>query len=392
MRKKRRKIKPRRWYIRPWIADRENFGHYEHLVPQLRERDPDTFRYFLRMEPEMFDEILQRIFHRIEKQDTNFKKALDPGLKLAVTLRFLATGESYRNLATGFLVAANSISVFVPDVCDDIIEEFMEETIVIPVTPEGWKEVAQGFASKWNFHHTIGAIDGKHIAIESPTNGGSCYHNYKGYHSLVLLGLVDAEGRFLYVDVGAQGSASDGGIFSVTSLRTALENDTAGVPDDDPLPGEDQPTPFFIVGDNAFPMRKFLQKPYSQRRPTPKMKNFNYRLSRARRVVEKAFGILAQRFRLFLTSINVRPLTVEKLVLTACILHNMLRNRAPNVYPILNPDVPATWQMDPLDGLQHPQRQSGPAYAKQVRDFLADFYMKERNLMPRRSQNNPQHS
>ena len=168
---------------------RPDHGQYEQLMPLLRTGDPETYRKYLRVEPEMFHELLERIKPHITKMDTNYKLAIEPGLKLACTLRFLATGNDYTALSFNFLVAPNTISKFVPVVCEAIIHEFMRETIVIPTTPEGWLDIAQDFLAKWNFHHTIGAIDGKHIAIVNSPCGGSLYYNYKGYHSVVLLAL-----------------------------------------------------------------------------------------------------------------------------------------------------------------------------------------------------------
>ena len=57
------------------------------------------------------------------------------------------------------------------------------------------------------------------MAIQSRANAGSYYFNYKGYHSLVLLAMVDARGKFMYIDDGANGSCSDAGIFKVTHQR-----------------------------------------------------------------------------------------------------------------------------------------------------------------------------
>ena len=140
--------------------------------------------------------------------------------------------------------------------------------------------------------------------------------------------------------------------------------------------------PYFIVADNAFPMKLWLQKPYPVRGLSLAQRNFNYRLSRARRIVENAFGMWAQRFRVFLTTINLRPKIVEKLVITACILHNMLRNKHPNIYrlPTVDCDTPAgSWALDPLDGLAPLTRQSGPGPAKDVRMHLTEYYYKEEN-------------
>ena len=381
----RRKIRPRRWYIREWIREREQHGHYHILLQQCRLRDMEYFKYLVRMEPEMFDEILARIRPRIKKQDTNFKKAIEPGFKLAVTLRFLATGEAYKSLGTTFRCGMNTISLFVPEVCEAIIQEYLQEVVVLPTTEDQWKAVAEGFANKWNFHHAIGAIDGKHIAMECPARGGSLYYNYKGYHSIVLLALADSEGRFLYIDVGANGSASDGGIFQVTPLREALEKRLAGLPAPEPLPGDDHPVPYYILGDNAFPMKTWLQKPFPQRSLDPPSRNFNYRLSRARRIVENAFGMLAQRFRVFLTTINVKPKTVEKLVMVGCILHNMLRNKMPHIYqlPEIDEDAPSTWFLDPLDGLEPRRQQEGTAPGRDVRNYLKEYYYRPENRLRR---------
>ena len=237
-------IQPRRWYVRPWVHRRNQFGQYATFMPECRHSDPQYFRYFVRMEPALFDFILTRIEHRIKKQDSNFKKTLDPGLKLAVTLRFLATGEAYKSLATAFRIGRNTICLFVPEVCEAIIDELMEETIVCPTDPAGWKEVADGFWRKWQFHHTIGAIDGKHIRIVKPPHSGSVYYNYKGYFSIILLAIVDADAKFIYVDVGANGSASDGGVFKDTPLREMMDEGTAGLPEDEPLPGEERKSLF----------------------------------------------------------------------------------------------------------------------------------------------------
>ena len=139
--------------------------------------------YFVRMDPAMFREVLQRVGPIIEKYDTWYRKSVNPGCRLAITLRFLATGEKYRSLMFGFRVAHNTISVIVRQTCEAIVEEYREEVMQCPRTSDAWKQVAADFSSKWNFHHTLGAIDGKHVAITCPKNGGSLYYNYRGFHS-----------------------------------------------------------------------------------------------------------------------------------------------------------------------------------------------------------------
>lgn len=107
----------------------------------------------------------------------------------------------------------------------------IEEFLPLPKRQEEWKEITQKFGNRWNFLNTLGAIDRKHIAIRCPPSGCSKYFNYKGFPSVVLLALVDAEYKFLFVDIGSPGIRSDGDIFIHTPLRHAFKGGTLGLPD-----------------------------------------------------------------------------------------------------------------------------------------------------------------
>ncbi|XP_053405057.1 putative nuclease HARBI1 [Mercenaria mercenaria] len=159
-----------------------------------------------------------------------------------------------------------------------------------------WRSIAREFESKWNVPHACGAINRKHVAIKKPPRSGSLFYNYKGFFSIVLMGLVDANYRFLWVDVGGDGAMSDGQIFNESELKECLEDCFINLPGPDTLPHDDQNTPYFFLGDDAFALRTFKMKPYSRRQLTDEERIFNYRISRGRRVVENAFGILAMRW------------------------------------------------------------------------------------------------
>ncbi|KAK0156284.1 Protein ALP1-like [Merluccius polli] len=86
-----------------------------------------------------------------------------------------------------------------------------------------------------------------------------------------------------------------------------------------------------MVGDAAFPLKLYLMRPYPGQNLTHQKRIFNYRLSRARMVVENAFGILSSRWRVLHRRINLHPQNVDTLVLAACILHNFLLAPRENV-------------------------------------------------------------
>ena len=102
-------------------------------------------------------------------------------------------------------------------------------------TEDDWKSSASKFRDLWHFPNCLAAIDGKHVSIQCPINGDSLYFNYKGFHSTVLLALVDAEYKFLAVDVGSYGKNNDGNVFFKSVIgEKKLETGTLNVPPSTP--------------------------------------------------------------------------------------------------------------------------------------------------------------
>ena len=158
-----------------------------------------------------------------------------------------------------------------------------------------------------------------------PPKSGSLYYNYKGFFSIVLMALVDAEYRFRWVDIGTEGSCSDAQIFNAGELRDKIEDGSIGFPEAKPIEPGGPDLPYFILGDDAFALKTWLMKPYSIRGRGRAFQIANYRISRGRRVVENAFGILSARFRVFKSAMLVHPDKVRDIVLACVVLHNMLR-------------------------------------------------------------------
>ena len=226
-------------------------------MEELRVEDVRSFRNCLRMEPTMFNEFLERLVPRITKQDTFYREALSPGLKLSLTLRYLASGDNYHSLVYSFRVPHNTISKVIREVCEAIIAELATEEIEAPTNTTQWNRIAQQFSARWQFHHCLCALDVKHIAIQCPAGGGSEWYNYKGFHSIILMTLVDGDYKFTWVDIGSNGSAGDAQVFNDSELKECIEEGILGVP----LPFDDMP--YFIIADYAFALRTWLMKPFS---------------------------------------------------------------------------------------------------------------------------------
>lgn len=244
-----------------------------------------------------------------------------------VLCRYLATGESYRSLAFQFRLGKSTLTTLIPEVCEAIWEALQPIYMRMPRTSRDWMLIASNFMYKWQYPNCLGAIDGKHVVILKPDNTGSLYYNYKGSMSVVLMAVADAYLQFKYIDVGSYGRTNDAGIFSTTSLCESLENGTLGIPPPGPIPNAVQygNVPYNFIGDEAFPLLQNLMRPYSGRGISRDRRAFNYRLSRARRIIECSFGVLANRWRIFHTKIAVCPDSVRSIVKATCVLHNMLQ-------------------------------------------------------------------
>ncbi|CAL1596137.1 unnamed protein product [Knipowitschia caucasica] len=176
--------------------------------------------------------------------------------RLVLTLRFLATGESFTSLNFQFRVGKSTISQIVSETCEALYRVLAKDYLKTPTTEEEWLDIAQEFHQKWQFPHCLGALDGKHINILPPAHSGSIYRNYKGRFSVLMMALVDAKYQFLYVSVGAQGRASDAGVFNESDFKKALDQGLLNIPAAKPLPLSNIQAPFVFLGDDAYPLRR----------------------------------------------------------------------------------------------------------------------------------------
>ena len=184
-----------------------------------------------------------------------------------------------------------------------------------PENKEDWSQISQQFEEEWNFPHCLGAVDGKHVAIECPHNAGSTYLNYKSFHSVVLMAVCDAKYRFTYVDIGSYGRDNDAANFAQSYLSKAFESGDLPI----------HMLPYVIVGDEIFPFKLWLMKPYPGKSLNESQAIYNYRLSRCRRTIENAFGILVARWRIFRRPIRASVDTVDRIVQATVCLHNNLQ-------------------------------------------------------------------
>lgn len=266
----------------------------------------------------------------------------------------------------------------------------------IPKTESEWTGVAEQFSARWNFPHCLGSMDGKHVQIVAPENSGSMYYNYKGHFSIVLFGVGDANYNFIYADVGCQGRISDGGVFKYTSLYNKMVENKLNIPPEKALPSRSTPVPYVFVADDAFALTTHVMKPYPGRLcASPAERIFNYRLSRARRIIENIFGIISSKFRVLLKPTALHPDKVEAVVLTIIYIHNFLRRNCesrsfytpPGSFDLEDADgnlVPGQWRSELESGLINLQNMPVRAltHVHKIRDEFRDYFISPEGAVP----------
>ena len=138
------------------------------------------------------------------------------------------------------------------------------------------------------------------------------------------MAVVNANYEFTMVDIGDAGRQSDGGVFANCKLGYAMTNNNLNLPPERQISGAQTLFPYVFLGDEAFPLNTYLVKPYQKGSIGIKDRIANYRLSRARTIVENAFGICETRFRIFRRPITSGLDTVTEITKAVVALHNFL--------------------------------------------------------------------
>lgn len=294
--------------------------------------------------------------------------------------RYLATGDAFNTISFSYRMGHSTVQSIVREICKTISTHLMEELMPTP-TEEMWKKIATDYEEMWNFPNCIGALDGKHIVIQAPPKSGSMFFNYKKTFSVVLLALVDAHCNFIAVDVGAYGKNSDGGVLSHSKLGNALQEGTLKIPGTSTLPNANIEVPHVIVGDEAFPLKPYLMRPYPGDNLDDRKRQYNYRLSRARRTSENTFGILTQKFRLYNRRIQVFPKHADYLILATCLLHNFIKKYDSNTYQYVISAENALTGSGTVRNI-NPQGGNATREAFCVREMFADYFSSDAGSLP----------
>ncbi|XP_050032302.2 uncharacterized protein [Dermacentor andersoni] len=304
-------------------------SHSQRLLMDRLNSGPDDYRNLLHVSREQFLHLLSRVRAGIEKDKSSAHRHISAQTRLQVTLRYLSSGELPQSLSQQFKLGCADVGSLIQKTCTVIYKELKDDFMKAPKSEEDWKEVMRVFNDKCNFPNCVGALSGRHVVIKKPSKSSGTYLNSKKTFSLILLAVVDANCKFRYIDVGARGAQEGSEVWEAAPLHKALNK--ARLPKVVKVASSpDILLPPVFVADDSLPLERRIMKPFGDTNLTQDKRMFNDRLSRARQVVDDAFGTMENRFGCLRTVIQERPERAAAIIYATCVLHNFLGNSMPS--------------------------------------------------------------
>lgn len=292
----------------------------------------------------------------------------------------MVTGMQFRQLAYSFRISKSAVSVIIIEVSSSLWKCLQGQYMPIP-EKEAFIRIASEFHKKWNFPNCIGALDGKHIRIKRPAKSGIMFRNYKGFYSINLLSVTDADYKYVFVEVGGFGKDSDGGIFSASKLLKFLSSKSIDLPEPSVIPNTNIKVPYVLIGDEGFPLRTYLMRPFPRRQLVEGGEKdvFNYRLARARMVVECSYGSINSRFHVLSVPIETKVQNAVVIVKAITLLHNIIREREGFTDDEENSFQDMAGHL--TTARQCRENNSASKQAKKVREKFASYFIHEKGVM-----------
>ena len=311
-----------RWYVKP----RSTCWFEEYLFNIYT---PDMFYDILRMRRRTFDRLVVGLRPFIQGQHTHWRQPIGVEKKVVVTLFKLMHGVAIPLVADKTALGKSTVFEILRQVCATICNNFGH--LIEWPTGQRLAQIAGAFQSKQCMPNYIGAIDGSHIYIASPSNTivVSDHRNRNKLFSILLQGVVDSKCYFTSINTGPPGSLHDSAHFKSTELYRKVEEGTMGGFHDDPLIWPSRlPFPPYIVANRGYPLLSWCITPFKMGPMGLPLSNeeawFNRKHSSTRMSVERAFGILKARFKEIGTKTSMKLDFLPTVVHRCCVLHNIL--------------------------------------------------------------------
>lgn len=281
--------------------------------------DDDRFKAFFRVTRATWTRLTEKVHPFLAGRDSNFRQAIPTGKKLAIALWWLARGEDFRALGERFGLGASTVCHHVHRVVYVLSKELYPEYVYMPASVAEQDAVKAGFLKLGpGIEGVVGAVDGVHVQIQMPDNAfRDDYMCRKGFASVLAQGTCDHNGMFIDLVVGWPGSVNDARVLTNSPLYRMGNGGGLNLPG-----GSDS----IMLGDAGYPLLNWMLVPFAMASVVElKHRVYNYRHSRTRMPIERAFGMLKARWRCLLNCMKCSFGHAIHAIKACVALHNLCR-------------------------------------------------------------------
>ncbi|KAL3178515.1 hypothetical protein MRX96_038410 [Rhipicephalus microplus] len=308
----------------------------------------------------------------MQRQTTNIREAVSVQKRVAVALYKLCSSAEDRTVANLFDLGRSTVNTIYREFGDIVVEALEDQWVRMLAADEMTHHIREFYAVT-GFPQAVGALDGCHFPVSPPKENAIDYYNYKGWYSVILLALVDHKYRFRYINVGCPGRCHDAHVYHSSSLPSIVTGPTFRSPT---ISVNSSVVPPLLLSDQAFPLTPNLIKPFPGSSKTSAEKEFNYQLSRTRRIVENAFGRLKARFRFVMKCMECDVTNVAVIIRACCVLNNICEhfNDSESQQCINEADMQSALYEQP-----HHTTAMQVGCGRDVRDALVQYFQQHRD-------------
>lgn len=295
----------------------------------IRDRDnpfemlnDSEFKRIFRLNKATVMNLVRTIGPRIEPT-TRRNKSLDARCQILIALRFYATGGFLELIGDYMHIHKSNISRTLQRVTHEIAQVH-HRFIKMPTTNAELAAIKQRFHNIAGFPRVVGTVDCTHVAIQSPGGvNAEQFRNRKGYFSINVQAICDADLRLMHLMARWPGSVHDSTIFNNSPLPVEFRLQRYGNG--------------FLLGDSGYACKPYLLTPILNP-ANPSEEAYNVAHIATRNTIERFFGVLKRRFPCLKNGIRLKTRTILKVIVACGVLHNICKEQNDGVEDLINED------------------------------------------------------
>ncbi|XP_053670264.1 uncharacterized protein LOC128720610 [Anopheles nili] len=286
---------------------------------EQEDNDEELLEHF-RMDREMYEALVDTLKQDLAPHPLLAAQSCSTEKKVGIGLYKLTTGADYTTIGNQFGVHKATVKNCVHQFCKSMVKYYMDSEIFLP-DQEEILELNKAFEEKSDIPMIMGAMGRAHIPITPSLADSKNYINSKKWPSLILQAVVDNNHVFRHITCGHVGATDDSAVLGDSGL---YQHFTGSELPSQNINGNNVKS--FIVSETSYPLLPWLVHGYVAPQ-TAEEETFNQHLGKARVAVDEAFERLRARFRILHKKIDIDINFVPQILLTCCILHNIMEKR-----------------------------------------------------------------